>query len=273
MKNVCCIGSSHIGSLKWGWSAIAPRWSGMNMTFFGAPDLRPDEESLKHLTLQGRRIVPTDEAVRKYYQLTSGGLDAIELDAYDGFILQGGIGLIKPLDLYTFFRTDEQTHADTHALVSAECLVESFAELFRSTFAYRLSTAMHHLTRKPVFLVTEPRPSQGLLTSEGSGVEKWDFYIKLISQLHSNGDHVPLARYYRAALQAIRQKGVELVDGPEELIVDELFTPHAFCKESLWLQNNRYEPSPRDDFFHMNGVHGVGVLEEILMRAGARPDA
>lgn len=268
MSRLCCIGTSHIGSLKSGWEAMAPQYPGMQLSFFGAPNLNANEESIKHLTLQGRSIVPTSQDVAYYYRLTSGGQTRIDIDAYDGFIVQGGISVTQAINLYTLFRTDEQVHDDENVLVSVACLLESLTELFRTSYAYRLTTALVQLSRKPVFLVADPRPSVGLLASAGSDSEAWDFYIKLIKGMHASGNHVTQARYYRAALQAVQQQGVAIVDGPAPLIVDELFTPHEFCKESLWLQNEKFETSPRDDFFHMNQHYGAAVLREIFARAG-----
>lgn len=269
MTRLCCIGTSHIGALKSGWEAMAAQWPGVELSFFGAPNLNANEESIKHLTLQGRNIVPTDRDVLYYYRLTSGGLSHIDIDAYDGFIVQGGLSVTQAINLYVLFRTDEQVHGDEDVLVSVGCLVESLTELFRSSYAYRLTTALYQLTRKPVFLVADPRPSVGLLACESSESEAWNFYIQLIKRMHACGNHVSQARYYQAALQAVRQQGVAIVDGPAPLIVDELFTPHEFCKESLWLQNEKFETSPRDDFFHMNQHYGAAVLREIFARAGS----
>ncbi len=273
MTKLCCIGTSHIGALKSGWEAMAAQWPGVQLAFFGAPNLNANEESIKHLALQGRSIVPTSRDVSYYYRLTSGGQTHIDIDAYDGFIVQGGISITQAINLYTLFRTDEQVHDDENVLISVDCLVESLTELFRTSYAYRLTTALYQLTRKPVFLVADPRPSAGLLASEGSDSEAWEFYIRLIQRMHAGGDHVPAARYYLTAVQAVRQQGVSIVDGPAPLIVDELFTPPEFCKDSVWLQNEKFEVSPRDDFFHMNHHYGAAVLREIFARGGMRPPA
>lgn len=269
MTRICCIGTSHIGTLKGGWDQIAPRWEGLAMSFFGAPNLR-GVESLSFLTLEGRAIVPMDTDVKRYFNLTSGGLSRIDLDAYDAFIVVSGVGPITSFDLYTLYRTDEQLHTDENVLLSPTCLVEAIAGIFRDTYGYRLTTALAQLTGKPVFLTPEPRPSDALRTASGSSLPIWDFYIKLAKQLLANGDHLSGAHYYKAALGAIRQPGVSVVDAPAALIVDGLFTPHAFSKGSLWLQNERYEPSPQEDFFHMNQDYGAAVLHEILTGLTAR---
>jgi hypothetical protein len=263
MTRFCCIGTSHIGALKGGWDRISPEWPDVHIRFFGAPNYRV-EESLQFLTLEGRKIVPTAADVAGFFKMTSGGLSHIDLDAYDAFIVMGGIGLAKPFDLYTLFRTDEQSHQPEHVLVGAECLVEAFAGIFRSTLTYRLTTALAQLTGRPVFLVPEPRPSEALLAAQGSESPHWDVYIKLIQQLHANADHLPEARYYDAAVAAVRQRGVTVVDAPGEMIVDGIFTPHRFCRNSVWLQGHGYEKSPRNDFFHMNQDFGAGVLARIL---------
>lgn len=269
MKRICCIGTSHVGALKGGWDLIAPKWPNVAVTFFAAPNLRDNVESLSHLTLQGRHIVSTHVDVEKYFQLTSGGMSRIDLDAYDAFIVMSGVGLTKPFELYTVYRTDEQSHADANVLLSPPCLVETMADLFRETFGYRLTTALVQLTGKPVFLAPEPRPSEALLAASGSARPIWNFFIQLIQQMFAKGDHLPEAHYYATALTAIRQQGVVIVDAPPTMIANGLFTPHAFSRDSFWLQNGRYEPSPSEDFFHMNHDYGAGVLTEILVLAGA----
>lgn len=263
MSRVCCIGSSHIGALKGGWETLAPARPDIELTFFGAPNYRV-EESLQFLTLEGRKIVPTAPEVAHFFKMTSGGLSHIELDAYDAFIVMGGIGLTKPFDLYTLFRTDEQSHQPNHVLVGRDCLVEAFAGIFRATLPYRLTTALAQLTGRPVFLVPEPRPSEALLAASGSESPHWDVYIKRIQQLHASADHLPLGRHYEAAMAAVGQHGVTLIDVPTELVVDGIFTPHRFCRDSVWLQGHGYEKSPRNDFFHMNQDYGAVVLSCIL---------
>ncbi|MDR7270162.1 hypothetical protein J2X20_002820 [Pelomonas saccharophila] len=263
MSRICCIGSSHLGALKGGWDSISPERPGVDIVFFGAPNYKV-EESLQFLTLEGRRIVPTAADVTHFFEMTSGGLSHIELDAYDAFIVMGGIGLTKPFDLYTLFRTDEQTHQPAHVLVGSDCLVEAFVGIFRSTLPYRLTTALAQLTGRPVFLVPEPRPSEALLAAEGTESPHWDVYIKRIQQLHAHADHLPLARHYEAAMAAVQQRGVTLVDAPPDLVVDGIFTPHRFCRDSVWLQGHGYEKSPRNDFFHMNQDFGAAVLNRIL---------
>lgn len=263
MKKVCCIGSSHIATLKAGWDQIAPKWPGVEMTFFGSPNNRV-EESMQFLTLEGRRIVPTDAGVTKFFKLTSGGLGDIDLDAYDAFVVMGGVGLTKPFGLYAHYRTDEQFHSAVNVLISAECLVESFVGIFRSSLPYRLTTALAQLTAKPVFLIPEPRPSESVLASSGSEFPTWDYYIKLIQKLVANGDHASEAHYYNAALQAVRQPGVVMADVHADMIVNGVLTPSEYSKGSVWLQSKGYENSPRDDFFHMNGDFGARVLSGIL---------
>jgi hypothetical protein len=267
MTRICCIGSSHLGALKGGWDRISRDWPGIAITFFGAPNYRV-EESLQFLTLDGRRIVPTAPDVAGFFKMTSGGLDHIELDAYEAFIVMGGIGLTKPFDLYTLFRTDEQSHQPPHVLVSADCLIEAFAGIFRSTLSYRLTTALAQLTGRPVFLLPEPRPSDALLVAGRSESPHWDVYIKLIQQLHASADHLHLSRHYEAAMAAVRQRGVVVVDVPPDMVVDGIFTPHEFCRDSVWLQGSGYEASPRSDFFHMNGHFGARMLNLILSSAG-----
>ena len=268
MKSICCIGTSHIGALKGGWEQMAPQWTGLKMTFFGAPNLQ-GVESLGFLALEGRHLVPTDADVEKYFSLTSGGLNRIDLDAYDAFIVMSGVGPTRPFDLYTVFRTDEQVHTEAHTLLSPSCLVEAIAGNFRDTNGYRLATALAQLGR-PIFLAPEPRPSEALLAGGDSEVAIWDFYIKLFTQMFTNGDHLTQANYYRSALEAVRQSGVAVIDAPAELIVNGMFTPHRFSRGAFWLQNERYEPSPQDDFFHMNHDWGAGVLRAILARLTGR---
>jgi hypothetical protein len=117
-----------------------------------------------------------------------------------------------------------------------------------------------------VLLLPDPRPSEALLASEGSDNLAWDFYIKLIKQMHANGDHRPEASYFKAALKAICQHGVTVVDTPDDLVVNSMFTPHRYCRDSVWLQNETYELSPNDDYFHMNQDFGARVLTDVLSR-------
>lgn len=88
--NVCILGNSHVACLKQGWDRIGMRHPDMRMTFFASR-----QERLKGLALQGRSLVPADAALARDIAFTSGGLDRVDLSAFDVFLVYA-LGLAVP---------------------------------------------------------------------------------------------------------------------------------------------------------------------------------
>lgn len=81
---LCIIGSSHTGSLKQGFEIVGPEFLGVSPVFFSSLG-----RSLRTLRVRNGTLVSNDPKVSRRLSVTSGGLDCIDPDVYDAFLIYG----------------------------------------------------------------------------------------------------------------------------------------------------------------------------------------
>ncbi len=87
---ICVLGNSHVACLKQGWDHVGARYPDLKVTFFASR-----QEGLKALRRDGDSLTPGNAALAKDLAFTSGGLDRVELAAYDVFLVHA-LGLAAP---------------------------------------------------------------------------------------------------------------------------------------------------------------------------------
>lgn len=271
MKRLCVIGTSHIGALKTGWDSIKTEQSDWDIVFFGAPDYGV-KERLRHVKRSGSKLAPMEKYTREYFEITSGGQSEIDLDAYDCFLIQGAgisVSLIMR-SIYLQFRSERHAMPGGNILVSDACFSDAVKGLFLSSVAVRLADDISAAVEKPVYLVPGPCPSDGLLSARKATKKVWREAIQNWQKIHAAGDDLVLADQYKAGLDAVRAVGYRLIDIPEELYGGPCFTKHEYCHGSEWLQDNKYETSPDDDYLHMNSRYGAKLLNAFFEVAAGK---
>ncbi|MFC3441904.1 hypothetical protein ACFOKF_12070 [Sphingobium rhizovicinum] len=131
------LGNSHIGSIKRGWDIVSAQQPDHQMDFFGAR-----RDGLKSLELDGNRLRPTDPDVLESIRFTSGGLDHIDLDAYDAFLLYGMEALPLFLDGRTFY--------------SQQVMQATLADHVHPRVSYLTLKKLRDATSKPIYLGHNP---------------------------------------------------------------------------------------------------------------------
>lgn len=260
---ICCIGTSHLGCLKSGWEEIEADYPGISMTFFGAPNAGMTE-LISAVTLSDGSIVPRLSILEQYFAFTSGGQQKIRIADYDAFIVIGcGVGLTPLFDIYEMHRS-RRMDVQAPYMVSEDCIIDSVSEIFLNSTASRFVGTIRSIKKVPVFVIPDPRPSAATLDQVGSPNPIWDRYIRLVKDMHSLGDGEVVCEIFRRTLAPLANVGANVIDASGSLITQHVFTPHEFCRDSIWLQNGRYEQSPTIDFFHMNGSFGARILRSVI---------
>lgn len=262
-KKICCIGTSHLGSLKTGWEKLASGHPEIEIIFFGAPNSGLTE-LVGDVVLSSNNIVPRTALLEQYFKFTSGGRQFINVLEYDAFVVIGcGIGLSPLFDLYRTHRSDAMRQG-AGVLVSDNCIVDATSEIFLNSTASRYCQTIKSLCDNPVFVIPDPRPSAALLGQDGSPNPIWNENIKLIKQIQANQDGQVICALFRRALSALGAIGASVIEASGPLVQDFIFTPDEFCRGSIWLQNGAFEMSPNIDYFHMNEQFGERMLVSVI---------
>jgi len=147
---LCVIGDSHVHALKNAWTALAPSFAGVNVTFFatsgtGIAELFPDARHLRHRAEHiGRELLES-----------SGSGDAIDIDQFDAFVVHGaGLGFLPVLRhaLHGNWLAENGTPEEHRAIAERELPL-----CIESTPALRLARILIALD-KPVLLSAQPLP-------------------------------------------------------------------------------------------------------------------
>ena len=250
---VCVLGNSHLASMKTGWDLVRDAFPDHELTFFGAPKAMMDD-----LSLEGNCLVPGNEKLRRKLNGFSNGLDAIDIDAFDAFIV---VGLqFGPRRLAQLYRTHRSMSFEWRSalnelapMVSKDEPVTAISERLFSdaiiagltdTMAIRIIDMIRDVTEKPIYLVSAPYFSE-LALETGN----WDGVI-------GSGDVETLAQRFRKYARHACPVHVNLVLTPNRMVQHGFFT----AKE--------YAVPPTEDGFqdlvHTTDQYGAGMLRSVF---------
>lgn len=226
-RKIAVISNVHLAAARQGWDEICDQYPDHRLTFFGAP-----RDFMKDLVLKGGMLVPGTDRLRAKLRLSSGGLEAIRLDAYDEFILYGlQFGHRSVVQLYRTHRPISfewrEALPDLAPMRRGPDRVTSIAEhLFdrairaglAHSIAMRLIAQIRTVTDRPVHLIPAPGFAEAALETGD-----WDGVL-------GAGDLDRLAARYADLAKAACPDDVTLVEHPEELRAFGLFTARDWCK-------------------------------------------
>ncbi len=140
MIRLCVIGNSHAAALKLAADGFCAAHPEARLTFFAAPSRGTEQLQV----IEGRYVASTPELAAQL-RLTSGGLDAIDPDAHDAYLIYGFGG-----------RGDS---GDNPRGLSAAFCRAVVLERVRKSLLPRHMEALRSLTDAPVFAALTPLPS------------------------------------------------------------------------------------------------------------------
>ena len=170
---IAVIGNSHIASLKRGYETLSRR-SAHELVFFGGRGL-----ALKDMEVDDCCLVPTSNASRKSISFTSGGIDRINVNDFDAFLLYG-------LEAKALIVPQSRFYSDA-------VIRRSAYDVVHEKLCYEILLKLRSITEKPIFIGHNPlrgahkKPGNSDTSSYERGIE----YLNQIVYAHLNALVIP----------------------------------------------------------------------------------
>lgn len=231
---VCIIGNSHVGALKEAWDEIGADHTSVEMTFFAARGRR-----LKDLVVDGNALRaggPDAAGLSQFLSFTSGGLEQIQGDAYDLFLVYGW----------------GQRFVNLSVVYSLAVLRACVFQRGLTSLQYDITEKVRAITNRPIFVAVSPLLS--VWPEEGP--------------THSYKTVLDIFRDVYAPLD------VHFVTQPEETRDTQNRTLSEFLIGSRKLDvGGGAQPHGAKDELHMNAAYGRIWLDHFLASLPVYPKA
>jgi hypothetical protein len=247
--SACVLGSSHSACVKNAWShRDLGTAQGFSMTFFAAKSV-----SLRQLDYRDGALVPNNPKLAEMLELTSGGLNRIEIGKYDAFVL---IALNFAADLPEIcerYRVISQpsTEPDQRWLLSRACFQALIASELRRSLAIELARKLRALTDRPILICPKPFPAVSIVAPG--------------PECDPAALGPAFALYVAAATQVAEENGAEMVWPPAETMVVPGFTKRQYAEGGLRMQGKQSDKTQADGK-HMNEDYGALVCDSVLRK-------
>ena len=258
---ICVLGNSHLLSMKSGWELVQDAFPEHDLTFFGAPKAMMDD-----LVLEGSSLVPGTEQLRRKLGNFSGGLEMVDLDAFDVFVV---VGLqFGPRRLAQLYRTHRSPvfewreplndlapmarREEPVTMISERLFSDAIIAGLTDTMAIRMIDMIRDVTEKPIYLVSAPYFSE-LALDTGD----WDTVI-------GSGDVEILAQRFRKYARHACPVHVNLVLTPNRLLSHGFFTSKDYATAP--------EKDGSQDLLNTSDEYGAAMLRSVfaIMRKSER---
>lgn len=244
---VCVLANSHVYMLKMAADDHPPVWT---PTFFGAPagGLRWLKRLPKRQGLYTRKA-----RIRRWIVRTSGGLDRIDYQDYDAFVVVGlNLRTHDALAWFGKYQTAEH-HIDPAArLISEAAFRDMIRAHLEASAAWRVMRLLANAGDKPVLVIPAPFPHPAIGKRRAhSWVARPDASAAVgwINQtVHDEYRKAVTAMGYRFAVQ------------PPETVGSDNLTAEEFSRDAANLSGRTYQER---DVSHMNAEFGRIMLDLI----------
>jgi hypothetical protein len=213
---------------------------------------------LAHVTVQGKSLIATAEATKADFQ-RFGGVDEINLAAYDFFVLIGLNLNVMVLDaLYRAYRcfglNNWDDPDDLRSLISRPLAEVFLANRLKASLNFSLAQMIRQTVDTPIFLQAQPRPGKTLLEPGN----KYPIFRKMLLRQ----DTAALSALFEAAAKRLPEL---YLPQPAKTIEDGLFTAAPYCQGSARLTVDLTKPvlHPANDYMHANASYGALVLQQL----------
>lgn len=230
---IAIIGNSHVAAIKNAWLEIPKNISSeFEFTFFAPSN---GTMAAANLDISGNTLVPSNKELEDRLIFTSGGLETINCDTYDAFLICGlSLGVSHAVE-------------STYSIYSSSVQMASLKDFWEGTELYDLLTKLRDCTGKPIFVLHNP------LIGANKDNENTDaIYNRFIAD--SNEVFFKLF-------------DSKLLPQAPETIVNGFNTKIEFTQNArMFLQNQSGSGKlfPRKNKVHMNADFGSLVLRKFL---------
>ena len=255
---ICVIGNSHMAALRDGWPLVEADHPGLRLSFFGQ-----GKYALRHIEAVGTRLIQPDPVARQWmYRAT--GVDAIETEGYDGYLLVGLWPHLRWLEAMLSVTSIVGLEGLGRMLVSFEAALAAANDAIAHT-------PLPHVTRllrgiwgdPPIYAVPMPRlGAEALLPDAPTAAFGYPQSCRHAIDGGTAGRWRPTMDRLMAGFAGPLPV---LLDQPETTIQDHILTRPEFRRGAPRLERD-LGPQPPEDFNHMNAAYGAKVIEAIAPR-------
>lgn len=249
------LGDASLSHAAAAWPDVADRHPDYALTFFTAPG-----PEMADLVLKGGQLVCASDSLRAHLKTSSGGLEAVRPDAYDGFVVYGlEFGLERLLEIYRTHRpvsfewreplpelTPLSPAPDRMNAISERLFDRIVRTAMTDSLAVRLIAQIRTISDAPVWLLPAPGFSAAVLETG-----EWDGIL-------GSDDHQRLAQRYKSCLRKACPAEVQLIEHPAGLLSFGLFAAPEYLS---------MDPNGVPDLRCPASDYGVQMLERTLKRA------
>lgn len=258
---LCVFGNSHAAALREAWLRQPGRWPGLSLGFLAAQG-----DHLLHTAVQDGRLVPTDCAGQQAFERISGAAQITFAD-YDGFVIAGAsvcVNAILPIYRDSRWSALPSVAAAkdpgrlTQALVSNNAARAVMRSALQTRLGYIFAARLRPHITQPIFLTSQPRVSDEILTSP-----------RPVTRLHNiaidQGDSEFLGQEFdRLATAELANLDCRFIPQPAQTISRGMLTRRDYVKGANRLAALLDVPQPKSDILHANGLYGALVLDQIV---------
>jgi hypothetical protein len=254
--SVCFLGNSHTGAFKTAWTNRAPAVApGFELRFFAAANF-----NLENLLCENGKLIPGFGDVAEKFRITSGGLDTIDIAAYDAIVLIGAeFGIHTQEWCDTIGTVRHLQSGPVRQLVSKECFTALIETALEESLAMSLVDKIRSMSDLPILICPKPFLSESTLDR------------KEIRRNPKLADHALLgevAAEAKAVAEAVAgQRQVEILWQDPSTIGIPGFTRAELGIDAAHLHKRKEgAPEQKPDGRHMNEEFGFVSLMDVLRR-------
>jgi len=134
---ICVLGASHMATIHAGWKLACDEYPRISMTFFGR--FGP---SMNGLFEKNGKLYTDDEKLAATFRFLTGGLDVIDPDEYDLFLLYGMEASTNFVEMDRYY--------------SSQVKQKALDDLIDGTMSHGLLKKLLSITDKPVYITHNP---------------------------------------------------------------------------------------------------------------------
>ena len=231
MTKICIIGTSHVASLKLAWDKIKNSYKEIEITFFAK-----QSRGLIDLTVSENCLKPKTDSLRKTLIYTSNGLDHIDPNKYDVFLLYG-LGF--------------KINAPTESLFySQQVLKQSLIDNLEYRLSFIIYKMLRKITSKYIFIGHDPLEA-----------------LRLDEKLEdtSSNNYLHQVELYNQVI--FTEDNTQVISQPEQTLTNGSRTQPMYSINSRKLAietNSENELHHQSDNFHMNEKFGNLYLQKLF---------
>ena len=254
-QRICVIGNSHAAAFRAGLDLLPALKESADFDFFVA-----QSDLMRQVELQDTALVPISELTKRRMSLYSNGIEQIETQQYDSFLIVGlGFGIHSaghsPFSVFSKYQIVgfEGLCDTTSPFLSRACFAALMESILQNSTALYLAHLLRNVTNKRIFLAPMPYPSENILTSQKP--KFWKQAVENGAWLYS------VSLYQNAAEQITNKAKCEILFQPNNTLTTCCFTQAKFSHNSMRLAAGVNEKYPPSEPYHMNALYGLEMLK------------